>query len=67
MGLEVKDMLMIVIGVVISVALYPTVANAVEDANATGASGAMLALVPLFYVVLIIFAMVGYLYIKARH
>jgi hypothetical protein len=67
MGIDMKDMIMVTIGVVISIALYPTIADAVTDANATGAAGAMLALVPLFFVILIIFGMVGYLYIKAKH
>jgi hypothetical protein len=67
MGLEMKDMIMITIAIVISTALYPTIAAAIVTANAQGAAGTMLNLVPLFFVILIIFGMVGYLYIKARH
>lgn len=62
MGLNMKGLFEMIILVVVASALTPTVASstAAAQASLSGASATLMGLVPLFYVIAIIVAVIGW-------
>jgi ACR3 family arsenite efflux pump ArsB len=67
MVLSIKALIGALIGIVVGLALFPTVKTQVDAVNVTGVSGGtLIGLIPMLYIIIIFAGAVGYVYVSSR-